>query len=68
MSIPTPARSDYLGESKAISSYFRFVIGVEDGTRRVAGVSDAQKLEEQLASMIWDRIEPRLAPEIHVIP
>jgi predicted HTH transcriptional regulator len=44
------------------------IIGVEDGTRRVAGVTDAQRLEEQLASMIWDRIEPRLTPELHVIP
>ena len=44
------------------------IIGVEDGTRRVAGIADPQKLEERLASMIWDRIEPRLAPELHLIP
>jgi predicted HTH transcriptional regulator len=44
------------------------LIGVEDGTRRVLGVPDATKVEEQLASFIADRIEPRLVPEIHLVP
>ncbi len=44
------------------------LIGVEDGTRKVCGVPDVTKTEEQLANFIADRIEPRLVPEIHIIP
>lgn len=44
------------------------LIGVEDGTRKVRGLSDVTKTEEQLANFISDRIEPRLVPEIHIIP
>ena len=44
------------------------LIGVEDGSRRVIGVADATRIEEQLASFISDRIEPRLIPEIHIMP
>jgi ATP-dependent DNA helicase RecG len=44
------------------------LIGVEDGTRKVVGILDVTKIEEQLANLISDRIEPRLVPEIHVIP
>jgi predicted HTH transcriptional regulator len=44
------------------------LIGVEDGSRRVVGVPDATRIEEQLANFISDRLEPRLVPEIHIIP
>ena len=44
------------------------LVGVEDGSRRVVGVSNATRTEEQLANFISDRIEPRLVPEIHIIP
>ena len=44
------------------------LIGVEDGSRKVVGVSDVTKIEEQLANFISDRIEPRLVPDIQVIP
>ncbi|MEI7728930.1 MAG: helix-turn-helix domain-containing protein [Verrucomicrobiota bacterium] len=44
------------------------LLGVEDGSRRVRGVAHPTKTEEQLASMIWDRVEPRLAPELQIIP
>lgn len=44
------------------------LIGVVDGSRKVIGVPDIAKTEEQLASFISDRIEPRLVPEIHIIP
>jgi ATP-dependent DNA helicase RecG len=44
------------------------LIGVEDGSRKVVGVPAVTKTEEQLANLIADRIEPRLVPEIHVIP
>jgi ATP-dependent DNA helicase RecG len=50
------------------------VIGVEDGTRRVVGSSTPLADEEKLASLIADRIEPRLvqgtedAPSRHPVP
>jgi predicted HTH transcriptional regulator len=44
------------------------VVGVEDRTRRVRGVVDPTRVEEQLASLISDRIEPRLVPELQIIP
>ena len=44
------------------------LLGIEDVSRRVRGIGDPTRTEEQLASMIWDRIEPRLAPELHIIP
>lgn len=44
------------------------LVGVEDGTRKVVGVPDVTKVEEQLANFVSDRIEPRLVPEIHIIP
>ncbi len=44
------------------------LIGVEDGSRRVVGVPDPTRVEEQLANIISDRLEPRLVPEIHIIP
>ncbi|NNM88469.1 MAG: winged helix-turn-helix transcriptional regulator [Phycisphaerae bacterium] len=44
------------------------LVGVEDSSHRVIGVPDVTKVEEQLANFISDRIEPRLLPEIHVVP
>ena len=44
------------------------LIGVEDKTRNVLGVTDPLSLEERLASLISDRISPRLVPEIEVLP
>ncbi|MBX3280681.1 MAG: putative DNA binding domain-containing protein [Acidobacteria bacterium] len=44
------------------------LIGVEDKTRRVRGVKDVLAEEERLASLISDQIEPRLAPEIEILP
>ncbi|MFM9960597.1 MAG: ATP-binding protein [Planctomycetaceae bacterium] len=44
------------------------LVGVEDGSRRVIGVEDVTRVEEQLANLISDRIQPRLVPEIHIIP
>ncbi len=44
------------------------VIGVEDGTRHVAGVRDPLGLEEPLASLIADRISPLLVADIEVLP
>ena len=44
------------------------VIGVEDGTRRVVGCSSPLAEEERLASLIADRIEPRIVPDIAIVP
>lgn len=44
------------------------LVGVEDKTRRVLGVSDALTLEERLASLISDNIRPQLLPEIEILP
>jgi ATP-dependent DNA helicase RecG len=44
------------------------LVGVEDGSRHVRGVSDPLALEERLASLISDRIAPRLVPEIEILP
>ena len=43
------------------------VIGVEDGSRTVAGVPDALDAEERLSSILSDSIEPRLVPEIEIV-
>lgn len=44
------------------------IIGVEDGTKRVRGVTDVMATEERLANLIVDSIRPRLVPEIEVVP
>lgn len=44
------------------------LIGVEDRTRHVRGVSDPLALEERVAKLISDRITPRLVPEIEILP
>src|SRR5580698_5616582 len=46
----------------------KLLVGIEDGSRKILGMLDVVKTEEQLANFIADRIEPRLLPEIHVIP
>jgi ATP-dependent DNA helicase RecG len=43
------------------------LVGVEDGSRRVAGVADVLKAEERLASLIVDSIRPALLPELEVL-
>lgn len=44
------------------------LIGVEDGTRHVRGVSDPLAVEERLASVLNDGIAPRLVPDIEILP
>lgn len=44
------------------------LIGVEDKTRHVRGVSQPLDLEERLANLISDRITPRIVPEIEILP
>ena len=44
------------------------VIGVEDKTRHVVGVSDPLALEERLANVIADQVAPLLVADIEVLP
>ena len=44
------------------------LIGVEDQSRHIIGAPEPTRLEGQLASWIVDRIEPRLVPEILIVP
>lgn len=44
------------------------LIGVEDGTRAVCGVTDPLALEERFASLIADSIQPKLVPDIEILP
>src|ERR1700682_3062181 len=43
-------------------------IGIENGTRRVRGVTDVLAAEERLASMVVDSIRPRVVPDIEIVP
>jgi ATP-dependent DNA helicase RecG len=44
------------------------LIGVEDKSRRVCGVPDSLLLEERLANLISDSIQPRLLADIEILP
>lgn len=44
------------------------LVGVEDRTRHVRGVSEALDLEERVANLVSDRISPRVVPEIEILP
>lgn len=44
------------------------LVGVEDASRHVRGVSEPLALEERMASLISDAIEPRLAPDLEILP
>jgi ATP-dependent DNA helicase RecG len=43
------------------------LIGVEDRTRHVRGVSNVLEDEERLTSLVSDRISPRVVPEIEIV-
>jgi ATP-dependent DNA helicase RecG len=44
------------------------LLGVEDRTAHVRGVTEPLDLEERLANLISDHITPRLMPEIEILP
>lgn len=44
------------------------VVGVEDETRHVRGIDEPLALEERAASLISDSIEPRLVPDLEILP
>lgn len=43
------------------------LVGVEDGTRAVRGVTDPLALEERIASLVSDSIAPRVLPDIELL-
>ena len=44
------------------------LIGVEDQAKDIRGVAKPLDMEERLANLISDRIQPRLVPELEIIP
>lgn len=46
----------------------QLVFGIEDGTRHVVGVAEPLDLEERIANLVADAVEPRLLPEIEIVP
>ena len=44
------------------------VLGIEDGAPHVVGVADPLDLEERIADLVADAVEPRLLPEIGIVP
>jgi len=44
------------------------ILGVQDKTRYVIGIEDPHKVAEALANLFHDAIEPRIVPNIEVIP
>jgi len=44
------------------------LIGVEDASRHIRGVTGPLALEERLASLVSDNIVPRLLPDLEILP
>lgn len=44
------------------------LVGVQDGTHHVRGITDPLALEERLTSLISDSITPRLLPDLEILP
>lgn len=44
------------------------LIGVEDKTRQIQGVQDPLLLEERIANLVSDKIQPKLIPDIEILP
>jgi predicted HTH transcriptional regulator len=66
LSSPAPALRTLVAFANAAGG--RLVIGVEDDTRAVVGVENPLDLEERIANLVADSIEPRLLPEIEIVP
>lgn len=66
LSSPTPALRTLVAFANAAGG--RLVLGVEDGARTVVGVAEPLALEARIANLVADAIEPRLLPEIEVVP
>jgi predicted HTH transcriptional regulator len=44
------------------------LVGVEDSTRQVRGVKDVLLEEERLTNLLASQVEPRLVPDIEILP
>ncbi len=66
LSSPAPALKTMVAFANSAGG--RLVVGVEDRSRAVIGVKAPLDLEERLANLVADSIEPRLVPEIEVVP
>jgi predicted HTH transcriptional regulator len=44
------------------------LLGVEDRTGHVRGITEPLDVEERLANLISDHVVPRLVPEIEILP
>lgn len=66
LSAPTAALRTLVGFANAAGG--QLIVGVEDGSRTIVGVSEPLALEERIANLVADSIEPRLLPEIEIIP
>lgn len=66
LSSPAPALRTLVAFANTAGG--RLVVGVEDGTRVVIGVERPLDLEQRIANLVADSIEPRLLPEIEIVP
>ncbi len=66
LSSPAPALRTLVAFANAAGG--RLIIGVEDTSRAVVGVKQPLDLEERIANLVADSIEPRLLPEIEIVP
>ena len=66
LSSPAPALRTLVAFANAAGG--RLIVGVEDASRAVVGVKQPLDLEERIANLVADSIEPRLLPEIEIVP
>lgn len=66
LSSPAPALRTLVAFANTAGG--RLVLGIEDGTRAIVGVEKPLDLEERIANLVADSIEPRLLPEIEIVP
>lgn len=66
--LSSPRRALYSLVAFANSAGGRLVIGVEDTSRTVVGVEHPLDEERRVANLIADSIQPRLLPEIEIVP
>lgn len=66
LSSPAPALRTLVAFANAAGG--RLIVGVEDASRAVVGVKQPLDLEERIANLVAGSIEPRLLPEIEIVP